>query len=43
MKQAIKDAVDAGYRHFDCAHVYENEHEIGSGLAEKFADGSVKR
>lgn len=39
----VKEAIDVGYRHFDCAYFYHNEHEIGAALTDKIKDGTVKR
>lgn len=30
--RATRDAVEAGFRHFDCAERYRNEREVGEGL-----------
>ncbi|XP_063909471.1 aldo-keto reductase family 1 member A1-A-like [Zophobas morio] len=43
VQRAVKHAIDIGYRHFDCAMLYGNEKEIGEGIREKIADGTVKR
>lgn len=41
--QAIKNAIDSGYRHFDTAYAYANEKEIGRGCKQKIAEGVVSR
>lgn len=36
-------AIEAGYRHLDCAADYANEAEVGEGIARAIADGLVTR
>jgi alcohol dehydrogenase (NADP+) len=40
---AIRAAIDAGYRHFDCAELYRNEKSIGNALAAAEREGKVSR
>ena len=43
IKTAIHAALDAGYRHIDCAYVYGNEVAIGEALQQYFTDHNLKR
>ncbi|WP_133492299.1 aldo/keto reductase [Alcanivorax sp. 24] len=41
--QAVREAIRAGYRHIDCAHIYGNEKEVGQALNEALIAGEVRR
>ena len=41
--RAVIEAVEAGYRHIDCAWIYGNEAEIGEALSDLFGRGIVSR
>ena len=40
---AVRGAAAVGYRHFDCAAVYKNEHVIGTALKEMVAGGLLRQ
>lgn len=41
--EVVRNAIEIGYRLFDCAWLYSNEKEIGEGLRSKIREGTVKR
>ncbi len=42
--KAVLDALNAGYRHLDCAWFYQNEDEVGTGFQKFLSENpSVKR
>ena len=43
VKGAVLEAIKAGYRHLDLAHVYGNEKEVGESLKEAFESKMVTR
>src|SRR5580658_4423753 len=41
--RATRDALEAGFRHFDCAERYRNEREVGEALQAGLAAGPIAR
>ncbi len=42
-RQATKAALEAGFRHLDCAERYRNEEAVGDALQEAFEAGKLRR
>lgn len=43
VKPALENAVRIGFRHLDCAAIYNNEASVGIALEEIIGSGSVNR
>nr|XP_020757457.1 dihydrodiol dehydrogenase 3-like isoform X2 [Odocoileus virginianus texanus] len=41
--EVTKFAIEVGFRHIDCAHLYQNEEQVGQAIRSKIEDGTVKR
>lgn len=41
--EAVKTAIEVGYRHIDCAYCYGNEVPVGQAIKDAIAEGKVKR
>ncbi len=41
--EAVKEAIETGYRHIDCAPIYGNEPEVGKAIEECIENGIIKR
>ena len=41
--QAIRWAIKLGYRHFDCAQIYDNQIEVGAALRDAINEDGIKR
>ena len=43
VENAVKIALEEGYRHIDCAATYGNEAEVGNSFSSVFSNGKIKR
>ena len=42
-KDAVRNSLQVGFRHFDCAERYRNEEQVGEAMRAVFKEGKVRR
>ncbi|XP_072855898.2 aldo-keto reductase family 1 member C3-like [Pogona vitticeps] len=42
-EEAVKTAIEVGFRHIDGAYIYDTEEQVGRAVRQKIADGTIKR